>query len=165
MYEYLITLLPLILSYITTFLFVKNKNSNDKWYKSLYKPKETPPSWVFGIVWPVLYFLMGVALNKINKFDQCDIFSKMCPPLIYFFIQLVLNNSWSIIFFKFKNIKLALANIIILLFFVMKTYAEFRKYSESISEYLLPYVLWLCYATFLNYKILILNKDRNLETI
>ena len=63
-----------------------------------------------------------------------------------------------------KNIKLALFNIIALLFFVMKTYSEFRKYSESISDYLLPYVLWLCYATFLNYKILVLNKNRNLKT-
>ena len=162
MINYLITFLPLILSFTTTFLFVKNYNYNNKWYKSLYKPKETPPSWVFGVVWPILYLLMGVALNKINNFDQCEIFSKMCTPLIYFFIQLVLNYSWSIIFFKFKNIKLALINIVILLYFVMKTYSEFRKYSESISDYLLPYVIWLSYATFLNYKIFILNKDRNL---
>jgi translocator protein len=164
MYQYFITFLPLILSYITTFIFIKDYNYNNKWYNSLYKPKETPPSWVFGIVWPILYFLMGVALNQINNYDQCDIFTKMCPPLIYFFIQLILNNSWSIIFFKLKNIKLALFNIIALLFFVMKTYSEFRKYSESISDYLLPYVLWLCYATFLNYKILVLNKNRNLKT-
>ena len=160
MINYLITFLPLILSFTTTFLFVKNYNYNNKWYKSLYKPKETPPSWSFGIVWPVLYLLMGIALNKINKIDQCHMFDKMCAPLIYFFIQLFLNYIWPILFFKKKNLKLSLYSIVVLLFFVMKTYWNFRKYDESASDYLVPYLLWIVYATFLNYKIEKLNRNR-----
>ena len=161
MIKYLITFLPLILSFVNTQLFVGNYKNHDKWYRNLYKPKETPPSWSFGVVWPILYLLMGIALSKINKIDQCHIFDKMCAPLIYFFIQLFLNYLWPILFFKKKNLKLSLYTIIVLLFFVMKTYWNFKIYDESASEYLIPYVLWIIYATFLNYKIEKLNRNRD----
>mgnify|MGYP006120906669 CR=1 FL=1 len=123
----------------------------EPWYSEIILPSFNPPSWVFAPVWTILYILMSVAIWKvwINFFDR--------KILNIYFIHLIFNASWSIVFFGLHQIGLALLNLIIILIFIvilMKIY--FTK--DKISFYLtLPYFFWSSYALILNFSIAILN--------
>lgn len=123
------------------------------WYAFLNKPFFSPPNFLFGPVWTALYFLMGVSLYLIwtskNKFKK--------NALRIFFIQLSLNAVWSIIFFGLKNPSLALADIIALWITITLTIKAFYKISRPASYLLIPYILWVSFAFFLNLFIVILN--------
>lgn len=130
------------------------------WYSALQKPALTPPSWVFGPVWISLYALMGVAAFLIW-------FSYVSVPedkkkavkvaLILFGSQLALNMFWSIVFFGLKNPFWALINIAALWFAIIWTIIVFYKISKPAAYLLLPYLLWVSFAVYLNYAILTLN--------
>ena len=123
----------------------------EPWYSDIILPSFNPPSWVFAPVWTLLYILMSIAIWRvwINYFDQ--------KILNIYFVHLFFNGTWSVVFFGFHQIKLALLNLIIILFFVvilMKTY--FKK--NKLSLYLmLPYFFWSFYALILNFSIVLLN--------
>tara|TARA_B110000211_G_C13598839_1_gene343773 strand:- start:5 stop:469 length:465 start_codon:yes stop_codon:yes gene_type:complete len=123
----------------------------EPWYSEIILPNFNPPSWIFAPVWTALYILMSVAIWRIwiNFFDQ--------QVLNIYFIHLFFNATWSIVFFGFHQIELALLNLIIILIFIvilMKIY--FTK--DKISFYLtLPYFFWSSYALILNFSIAILN--------
>ena len=123
----------------------------EPWYSEIILPSFNPPSWVFAPVWTLLYILMSIAIWRvwINYFDQ--------KILNIYFVHLFFNGTWSVVFFGFNQIKLALLNLIIILFFVvilMKTY--FKK--NKLSLYLmLPYFFWSFYALILNFSIVLLN--------
>ena len=123
----------------------------EPWYSEIILPSFNPPSWVFAPVWTLLYILMSIAIWRvwINYFDQ--------KILNIYFVHLFFNGTWSVVFFGFHQIKLALLNLIIILFFVvilMKTY--FKK--NKLSLYLmLPYFFWSFYALILNFSIVLLN--------
>ena len=122
------------------------------WYADLQKPAFSPPNWVFGPVWITLYTLMGISLYLVwNKKKNVKI------PLTLFFTQLILNSVWSIIFFGLQNPFYALLEIIILWVTILLTIISFYKVSKKASFLLLPYILWVTIATFLNYYIWILN--------
>ncbi len=122
------------------------------WYADLQKPAFSPPNWLFGPVWITLYTLMGISLYLIwNQKKNVKI------PLTLFFIQLILNSIWSIIFFGLQNPFYALIEIIILWIMILITIISFFKVSKKASLLLLPYIFWVTVATFLNYYILILN--------
>ena len=122
------------------------------WYADLQKPAFSPPNWVFGPVWITLYTLMGISLYLVwNKKKNVKI------PLTLFSIQLILNSIWSIIFFGLQNPFYALIEIIILWIMILLTIISFYKISKKASFLLLPYIIWVTVATFLNYYILILN--------
>jgi tryptophan-rich sensory protein len=114
-------------------------------------PSFNPPSWVFAPVWTSLYILMSIAIWRIwIKFYDLKILS------IYFF-HLLFNATWSVVFFGFHQIELALINLIIILIFItvlMKIYLHKDKLSFFI---MLPYFLWSSYALLLNTAIVILN--------
>ena len=123
----------------------------EPWYSQIVLPNFNPPSWVFAPVWTTLYILMSVAIWRvwIKFFDR--------KILNIYFIHLIFNASWSVIFFGFHQIELALLNLIIILIFIvilMKIY--FRK--DKLSFYLtLPYLFWSFYALILNSSIVLLN--------
>ena len=123
----------------------------EPWYSEIILPSFNPPSWVFAPVWTILYILMSIAIWKvwINFFDR--------KILNIYFTHLIFNASWSVIFFGFHQIELALLNLIIILIFIiilMKIY--YRK--DKLSFYLtLPYFFWSFYALILNVSIAVLN--------
>ena len=121
------------------------------WYSEIVLPSFNPPSWVFAPVWTTLYIMMAIAIWKIwiNSFDF--------KILKLYFIHLFFNGTWSIAFFGFHQIGIALINLFIILFFIvllMKRY--FNR--DKISFYLMvPYLAWSGYAFILNSSILALN--------
>ena len=123
------------------------------WYATLNNPFFSPPNFLFGPVWTVLYFLMGVSLYLIwiSK-------SKLKKNAFkIFFIQLTLNALWSIIFFGLKNPLLAFIDIVALWITISLTIKHFYKISKPASYFLIPYILWVSFATLLNLAIVILN--------
>ena len=123
----------------------------EPWYSEIILPDFNPPSWVFAPVWTTLYIMMSVAIWKIwkNSFDL--------KILKLYLIHLIFNGSWSIIFFGFHQIGLALINLIIILIFISVLMKEYLV-RDKISFYLMiPYFLWSSYALILNSSIFILN--------
>lgn len=125
------------------------------WYAFLNKPSFNPPSWLFAPVWTLLYILMGIALflvyqkAKENKFAALGSF--------IFVIHLMLNTSWSIIFFGAKMISLAFVNIIVLWFLIVFLILIFWRADKRASILLWPYLAWVSFASVLNFYLMILN--------
>ena len=126
----------------------------NEWYKKLKKATWTPPDYIFGIVWPILYILMAISAYLIFINKKCNPY---CYALTIFFIQLLINLSWTTIFFKLKNIKLALLTLIIIFGLVVYTYVLFNKIDKIASYLLIPYLLWLLVALSLNIYIVMNN--------
>jgi len=126
------------------------------WYQYLNKPSFSPPNWVFGPVWTILYFLMGISAYLIwikglkNK--------KVKPALKIFIVQLIFNFLWSIFFFGMHNPILSLIDIILLWITILLTIIKFYELSKPAAYLLIPYILWVSFATLLNFAIVILNK-------
>lgn len=122
------------------------------WYASLVKPEFTPPSWVFGPVWTTLYFLMGVSLYLIwKRKDEAK------PALAVFSFQLVLNALWSFLFFGLQSPLYGLICIVLLWLAIVATVLLFYRISKTAAYLLVPYLLWVSFAAFLNYSIWTLN--------
>jgi translocator protein len=124
------------------------------WYVNLVKPSFNPPSWVFGPVWTLLYALMGGALFLVW---QKRTFSGARLAFIVFFVQLILNTLWSLIFFGLKNPGFAFFEIIFLWLAILATMILFYRVDPRTLWLLLPYLLWVSFASFLNYSIWRLN--------
>ena len=125
------------------------------WYPILNKPSFTPPAWVFGPVWTVLFVLMGIALylvwNKgLKKKGVIDAVSM-------FGVQLVLNVTWSYFFFGLRNPLLALAEILVLWGAILVTIKLFFRVERMAAYLLVPYALWVFFASVLNFAIVLLN--------
>ena len=120
--------------------------SSDDWYSSLIKSSLNPPSFVFGIVWPILYVLMGIIAYKLAH--------KIAP---IFIMQLVLNAAWSWIFFYFHAPIIALLDIGLLIYLNQRILMIIKKESGALYFLYLPYILWLLFAAFLNASIVFLN--------
>ena len=123
----------------------------EPWYSQIIQPSFSPPSSVFGPVWTTLYILMSIAiwLHWISNKDKNSV-------KIYF-VHIFFNGTWSIVFFGFHQISLALLNLLIILFFIiwlMRIYYSNNKFSFLL---MLPYLLWSSYALILNASILYLN--------
>lgn len=125
------------------------------WYSILNKPSFSPPNWVFGPVWLILYFMMGVSAYLIwikglkNK--------KVKTALMFFLLQLFLNFLWSILFFGLHSPILGLIDILLLWLLIILTILRFYKISRPSSYLLIPYLLWVSFASILNFSIFILN--------
>jgi translocator protein len=125
-------------------------SSVSTWYAALTKPALTPPGWVFGPVWTVLYLLMGVALFLIWKKGIKSAISKIAVKV--FAIQLALNVLWSILFFGMQKPGLAFIDIVILWLGIVASIYLFYKISKPAAYLLIPYLLWVSFATYLNYS-------------
>lgn len=125
----------------------------DTWYASLQKPFFSPPNWIFAPVWTMLYVLMGVSVyfiyeNKSKlKLDALKIFG----------IQLFLNAIWSIIFFGLHKLFFAFTDILLIDIFVVLTMVKFYKIDKKAAYLLIPYLIWILFATVLNFYVWILS--------
>ena len=126
----------------------------NEWYNNLKRAPWSPPSKVFGIVWPILYTLMFTAFIIVWKDENCYPY---CYPLTTFLIQFVFNLCWTTIFFKMKMPKLALVDLIATLIFTIATYNQFSKINALSGKLLTPYIIWLFIALSLNSYIVIMN--------
>ncbi len=120
------------------------------WYRALEKPPGTPPAAVFGPVWSVLYLMIGAAGGLLAK-------KRARKALGWFGVQLALNLAWSPVFFHLQQPVPALAIIIALLAAIAVTIRHARRVSEAAAFLLVPYGLWVCYATYLNAGFVLLN--------
>ena len=125
------------------------------WYAGLVKPALNPPAWVFAPVWTVLYFLMGVAAYLVWRKGWRRMSVKVA--LGVFAGQLLLNVLWSLVFFGLHNINAGLVCIAALWMFILATMMSFARISRTAAWLLLPYLLWVSFASYLNYSLLMLN--------
>lgn len=126
---------------------------NSDWYNSLIKPFLSPPDGVFLPVWTVLY--ITILISFILYFTNPNKNKK--SGYIFFFVQLVLNLSWSFVFFKFKSISGGLIIIFLMGVFIFLTIKKFYSVSKISGLILIPYFLWVLFAAYLNLGFLILN--------
>ncbi len=125
------------------------------WYANLNKPFFAPPNWIFGPAWTLLYFMMGVSIYLILKQGKKK--KKVRTATMYFLAQLLLNFLWSPIFFGLKSPLLGLITIVSMWILIIMTMKKFYPISKLAFYLLVPYILWVSFATLLNGAILILN--------
>ena len=135
---------PVIGSYVTSVF-------KEPWYSEIIQPSFNPPSWVFPPVWSTLYVMMSIEIWRI----WIAFFNSRILKL--YFIHLFFNCIWSIIFFGFHQIGLALINIIVILFFIIILMKEYLKIDKLSFYLMIPYFLWCSYALLLNFNLMILN--------
>ena len=135
---------PVIGSYVTSVF-------KEPWYSEIIQPSFNPPSWVFPPVWSTLYVMMSIAIWRV-----WTVFFNSRILKLYFF-HLFFNCIWSIIFFGFHQIGLALINIIVILFFIIILMREYLKIDKLSFYLMIPYFLWSSFALVLNASILFLN--------
>ena len=135
---------PVIGSYVTSVF-------KEPWYSEIIQPSFNPPSWVFPPVWSTLYVMMSIAIWRV----WIAIFNSRILKLYFF--HLFFNCIWSIIFFGFHQIGLALINIIVILFFIIILMKEYLKIDKLSFYLMIPYFLWSSFALVLNASILFLN--------
>jgi tryptophan-rich sensory protein len=124
------------------------------WYPDLSKPTWTPPEWVFGPVWVVLYAMMAVAASLVwLARDREDV----CCALTAFAVQLAANLAWSVLFFGLRHPLLGLIDVVILWFAIGVTVAHFFATSRTAGWLLVPYWAWVSYAAALNGAIVYLT--------
>lgn len=126
------------------------------WYMTLNQPFFTPPPWLFGPAWTILYILMAVSAVLI--FRKGIKKKKVQNALKLFGLQLLLNLLWSPVFFGLHEIFLSLVIILILLYLIVKTIQEFYKVDKVASYLLWPYIAWVSFATILNFSVWFLNR-------
>ena len=125
------------------------------WYAALEKPPFTPPSWLFAPAWVTLYLLIGIAAFLVWKRGLHERETRIA--LIIFLVQLILNSLWSVAFFGMKSPLFGLIVIIVLWLAILLTILWFFRISKAAGILLIPYILWVSFATALNIAILTLN--------
>ena len=142
----------LLIGFLSSFA---TQSSVNDWYLNLNKPSFNPPNWLFAPVWSVLYILIGVAAGIVWGKGFHHVWVK--TALYHFGFQLLLNALWSIIFFGLKNPLAALFVILILFVMIILTIRWFNVVSKKAAMLMVPYLLWVSFATILNFKIWELN--------
>lgn len=141
--------LPVILGLAAGYL--TRSNAEGQWYASLKKPSWTPPKWLFGPVWAVLYVMMGYASWRVWKSGGRQ------EPMILYGIQLALNVAWSFMFFRAQNLSWALFDIMALLGVLSATVMSFYTVDHVAAYAMMPYLAWVSYATALTANIYLNN--------
>jgi len=134
--------------------WLSNSGTGNGWFDALRKPSFMPPGWTFGVVWPVLYAMLGVALAMVLVEPRSD---RRRFALILFFIQLVLNFAWSPIFFAAHDIALAKWVIFIMAAVAAAAAGQFLRVKRDAGVLMIPYLGWLVFAATLNSAIEVLN--------
>jgi tryptophan-rich sensory protein len=126
----------------------------EDWYPQIVKPSWNPPGWVFGPVWTALYIAMAVAAWRVWRVGG---WRQNRTPLTFYLVQLVLNAAWSWIFFGLHSIGWAVVDILALLAVIVFVTARFWKKERVAGWLMVPYVLWVGFASVLNFRIWTLN--------
>jgi benzodiazapine receptor len=138
---FIIILLTLIISFL-------NMDKSDRWYLKLNKSSLTPPGYIFSIVWPILYILMSISVWIIwNKEKEITF------PIQLYIIQLILNFTWSPLFFKYHCINESLFLLLLIWILVFIIIDLFYSIDKIAGLLLIPYLIWLTFAFYLNYYI------------
>ena len=124
------------------------------WYQTLNKPPFTSPSDIFTPVWVILYIMMFLSFIYF-LFTKTD--KDKTQGIALFLTQLILNLLWSPIFFYWKNLSLSVLIIVLLVAFILATVISFSKISKISALLLIPYFLWVCFATYLTFGFMVLN--------
>ncbi len=124
-------------------------------YDSLIKPSMAPPGWLFPVVWTILYALMGIAAYKVYSSDVSK--TKKRNALIVYSLQLLVNFSWSIVFFRYGLIGYSVFILILLDILVIICTILFYRIDKKSAFLMIPYIIWILYATDLNAAIWLLN--------
>lgn len=155
---------PILGSSIVSY-FGGNYDKNSRgWYKSIKQSPLTPPPFVFPIVWPILYIMLGLnallIYNKIKKLNRPSFFDKLFIKdyLPIYEIQLLLNFSWSIFFFSMKKPTVSLVVNILMIVFTVWLIFKSWKIDKTATWMLVPYVIWISFAAYLNFYIVQNNK-------
>jgi benzodiazapine receptor len=124
----------------------------EPWYSLINKPLFNPPDWVFAPVWTTLYLFMTIAIWKFWHSKNRDI-----STIYVYLIHLIFNTTWSIVFFVFHKITLALIVLVILIFLIIILMVRFKRVNLYSYYLMIPYLLWCFYALLLNTSLIILN--------
>ncbi len=150
-----ITLLSAIfITQLAGIIGLKLSGSTADLYSTLVKPPLSPPGWLFGIVWPILYLLMGVSLYIIYESPKSH---TQQNAINLFLLQLLVNALWPAVFFRFEMYWLAFVVILLLDVLVAGTILLFYNIDKKAGYLLLPYMAWILFATYLNLGVAILN--------
>lgn len=125
------------------------------WYASLQKPALTPPDWLFAPVWTALYLMMAVSLFLV--WNTAPRRREVRESIAIFCVQLALNVLWSYSFFGLRSAMLGLAVILALWLSILVSTVSFFRVSRTAGALLVPYLVWVSFATYLNYSVAILN--------
>jgi len=131
------------------------RQSVSTWYQTINKPSFNPPNWIFSPVWTTLFILMGISLFLVWQKGLSE--KNIRVALLIFLIQLIFNTMWSLVFFGLKSPFLGFLVIVILWFLILLTILKFFKISKIAGWLLVPYILWVSFASILNFYIWILN--------
>ena len=143
--------IPLIIGFLGSFFTSSSVNT---WFTTINKPSFNPPSFLFAPVWTTLYILIGLSFYLVWEKN----FGKEKQKVIgVYSLQLFLNLLWSLLFFGLQNPLLGLINIIVLWLVILANIILFFRVSKKASYLLVPYLLWVSFATILNFSIFILN--------
>jgi tryptophan-rich sensory protein len=152
--RYALVTVPFILLLGTISGRVANSGYGNPWFDALVKPDIMPPGWMFGVAWTILYILLGLALAIILHARGSR---GRGLALAFFAAQMLLNYSWSPVFFAMHETDLAFGIIVAMLVLAAVTAWLFAAIRKSAALLMLPYLAWLCFAALLNYQILQLN--------
>jgi translocator protein len=134
--------------------WLSNSGFGNAWFDALNKPFFMPPGWAFGVVWPILYVLMGMALAMILALPPSP---QRRTALVLFFIQLALNFAWSPIFFAAHDVTTAKWVIFVMTAIAALAAGRFLRLRKAAGLLLVPYLAWLVFAATLNSAIEALN--------
>lgn len=150
-------LIPLIVGYASSFISQLLAGVEiSTYYSQLIKPGFAPPSFIFPIVWTILYILMGISAYKIMK--KGYELPKVKDAMFYYWLQLGLNFIWSILFFGMDLRFTALVTLAVLFIVVVVMTVKFAKLDKKAAYLNIPYIVWLLYALALNYFIWMINR-------
>ena len=124
----------------------------EPWYSELIKSNYNPPDWIFAPVWTTLYLMMTLAIWFFWHSKNRDM-----STIYIYFIHIVFNTTWSIIFFGLHQILFALIVLLVLIFLIIILIIRFKRVNLASYYLMIPYLLWTLYALFLNFNLLILN--------
>ena len=124
----------------------------EPWYSLINKPTFNPPSWVFAPVWTTLYLMMTIAIWLFWHSRNKDV-----NTIYIYFIYIVFNTTWSIVFFGLHQILLALFVLIVLILMIIILILRFKRVNIVSYYLMIPYLLWCCYALVLNFNLFLLN--------
>ena len=124
----------------------------EPWYSGLVKSNYNPPDWIFAPVWTTLYLMMTLAIWFFWHTKNRDI-----NTVYIYFIHIIFNTTWSIVFFGLHQIFLALVVLMILIILIIVLIIRFKRVNFVSYYLMIPYLLWCCYALFLNFNLLMLN--------
>ena len=124
----------------------------EPWYSELIKSNYNPPDWIFAPIWTTLYLMMTLAIWFFWHSKNRDM-----NTIYIYFIHIVFNTTWSIIFFGLHQILFALIVLLVLIFLIIILIIRFKRVNLVSYYLMIPYLLWTLYALFLNFNLLILN--------